>query len=363
MKRFFIVLFCIILLLRIGYYFFTKDVKQPVLEEEIQTNTPEVFTEDLYVPWTMLLLPDGNMLVGERKGTIKNISPTGEIPGEIEVEGVSESGEGGLMGMTLHPNFASNKFIYIYFTARSGGEVINKVVRYVLDGNALTENLVILENIPGGANHNGGRIAFGPDGKLYVTTGDSGDSNLAQDVKSLAGKILRVEEDGKIPEDNPFDSEIYSYGHRNPQGLAWDSEGNLWSVEHGRSGVKSGLDEVNLIEKGGNYGWPIIQGSEQRQGMKAPVAQSGSVTTWAPADLIFLNGKLYFTGLRGVALYETSVLGGGKLGAIQEHFKDEYGRLRALLKGTDGEIYFGTSNQDGRGRPNKGDDKIIKIKF
>ncbi len=330
-----------------------------IIEEEINL-VPEVVAENLYVPWSILRLPDGRLLVAERRGTLQFI---GETQTSINVPGVSESGEGGLMGVALHPDFINNKFIYLYFTTRTGADITNKVVRYVLDGDILTEDMIIIDYIPGGPTHNGGRIAFGPDGLLYITTGDAGDSNLAQSLKSFAGKILRLHDDGVIPLDNPFDSQIYSYGHRNPQGLTWDSEGRLWLNEHGRSGVVSGLDEINLIIKGGNYGWPEIQGSDVKEGMITPTLHSGSTITWAPADLVFHNDKLYFTGLRGSTLYEVSILPDGTLAEATEYFKNEYGRLRALYLDIDGSLYFGTSNKDGRGRPKAGDDKILKIKF
>jgi glucose/arabinose dehydrogenase len=313
--------------------------------------------DNLSVPWSLAFLPDGTLLATERNG---NLRVFGVAPKTISVPGVVEVGEGGLLGIALHPDFVTNSYLYLYFTTQRDGQTINKIVRYVFDGTALMEERVIIDNIPGGTNHNGGRIAFGPDRMLYVTTGDAGTEDLAQDTSSLAGKILRVHEDGSIPADNPFNNAVYSYGHRNPQGLAWDSQSNLWETEHGRSGLRSGLDEVNFIEKGANYGWPLIEGDEKKEGMKTPVVHSGAGTTWAPSGIAYREGRLYFVGLRGQALYEAEILSGGKLGQIQTHFENTYGRLRGIAVGPDGGLYITTSNKDGRGDPFEGDDKILK---
>ncbi|MDP2599050.1 MAG: PQQ-dependent sugar dehydrogenase [Candidatus Liptonbacteria bacterium] len=316
-----------------------------------------VVAQNLYVPWSMAFLPTGELLVTERNGILRVI---GEVSFDINVPGAVEVGEGGLLGLAFHPNFTANRFIYLYFTARSNGRIINRVVRYVFENRALAGEKMIIDDIPGGTNHNGGRIAFGPDKLLYITTGDSGSSALAQDTNSLAGKILRLKDDGSIPPDNPFGNAVYSYGHRNPQGLAWDDEGNLWETEHGRSGIQAGLDELNLVEKGANYGWPVIQGDESRGGMKEPVVHSGG-TTWAPSGIAFVSGKLYFAGLRGEALYEVEVMQGKTLGQINSYFEGVYGRLRGVAVGPDGALYLTTSNQDGRGDPREGDDKILKV--
>ena len=219
------------------------------------------------------------------------------------------------------------------------------------------------------SNASGGKIAFGPDDYIYITTGDAGNAELAQNTDSLAGKILRLKDDGSIPGDNPFGNAVYSYGHRNSQGLAWDDKGQLWSTEHGRSGVLSGLDELNFIEKGKNYGWPVIQGDERREGMYSPVIQSGPDETWAPAGAVYLpakrqaglDGSIFFTGLRGESIYQAKISQDGSVGAIIAHFHGTFGRLRAIQIGPDGFLYISTSNTDGRGEPRPGDDKIIRI--
>lgn len=319
----------------------------------------EVVATGLRVPWEMDFLPNGDLILTERGGTVRVFGVT---PVEIRVREVVERGEGGLLGLALHPDFVVNKFIYLYFTTQNNGTIINRVVRYIFDGQTFEQDKIILDNIPGNANHNGGRIAFGPDRQLYITTGDAGNDNLAQDTNSLAGKILRLADDGSVPSDNPFGNAIYSYGHRNPQGLAWDQERNLWATEHGRSGLRSGFDEINYIEKGANYGWPVIEGNQTRDGMKTPVVHSGPNDTWAPADIVFSDGNLFFTGLRGQALYQIPIISSGVLGNVTENFKNEFGRLRALTLDLNGLLYFATSNHDGRGSPNTGDDQIIMIR-
>jgi glucose/arabinose dehydrogenase len=314
----------------------------------------ETAFENMDVPWEVAFLPDESMIVTERPGNIKKL---GADPVVIPVADVASVGEGGLLGMALHPEFSRNNWIYLYFTTRDGGALKNIVARYAFSDSGLADKKIIIDNIPAGSNHNGGRIAFGPDGYLYATTGDSGRSNLSQDTGSLAGKILRVKDDGSIPEDNPFSNAVYSYGHRNVQGIAWDEEGRLWATEHGRSGLLSGYDELNLIEKGVNYGWPEIQGGEERAGMKTPVINSGPSTTWAPSGAAFSGGSIFFAGLRGQALYEYNI-GENKL---TEHFKGEFGRLRQVAVAPDSSFILLTNNTDGRGTPRPGDDRIIKL--
>ncbi|HXK40432.1 MAG TPA: PQQ-dependent sugar dehydrogenase, partial [Candidatus Paceibacterota bacterium] len=190
--------------------------------------------------------------------------------------------------------------------------------------------------------------------------GDAGNEDSAQDIGSLAGKILRVAADGSIPSDNPFSTAVYSYGHRNPQGLAWDSAGRLFATEHGRSGVRSGFDEVNLIVPSGNYGWPEIEGDEASEGMTRPLAHSGALDTWAPSGAAIVGGQLFFAGLRGEALYEASLRGGEIVGVVA-HLSGTYGRLRAAVLGPDGFLYLLTNNTDGRGTRRSGDDTVIRI--
>ncbi len=262
--------------------------------------------------------------------------------------------------MALHPDCPDDRYLYFYLTTRDGGGLTNRVERYRFEDDVLSERKVIIERIPGSNNHDGGRIAFGPDGKLYVATGDAERTATAQDRNSLAGKILRLNDDGSIPSDNPFGNATYSYGHRNVQGLAWDGQGRLWATEHGRSIPVSGYDELNLIEKGANYGWPTIQGDGIQAGMRGSAAHSGAKDTWAPAGLAFVGDKAYFVGLRGEALYEATIGSDGKA-KVRELFPQRWGRLRAVTVGPDGALYLSTSNTDGRGKKKAGDDRIIRV--
>ena len=210
----------------------------------------------------------------------------------------------------------------------------------------------------------GGRLAFGPDSKLYITTGDATEPDLAQDLNSLAGKILRLNDDGSVPNDNPFlNSSVFSYGHRNPQGLAWDNEGSLYSTEHGPSGISSGQDELNQIVAGGNYDWPFFSGTERPDpnqdspiaNLQFPSIASGPDEVWAPAGLSFWQGDLWFGGLRGESLYQYDL----ETGDLVRHLSGELGRLRTTVVTPEGNLAITTSNRNGRGSPNNGDDKIV----
>lgn len=320
-----------------------------------QTQQPtEVVAENLEIPWQVAFLPEGEILVTERPGKLLKIGKDRQV---IPIEGVQHIGEGGLLGLALHPNFKDNRFIYLYLTTKQNDGLINRVERYRLSGNQLTDRILIIDQIPGASFHDGGRLAFGPDQKLYITTGDAGQRPLAQNKNSLAGKILRVNDDGSIPSDNPFGNVVWSYGHRNVQGIAWDNNGRMWATEHGARAH----DELNRIERGSNYGWPEIEGNQTRAGMVPPVIQSGANTTWAPSGLAFLDNKLYFSGLAGQALFVVTIKDDGSLGELETHLKNKFGRLRAVIAASDGKLYLTTSNTDGRGQPQQGDDKVIKV--
>lgn len=314
--------------------------------------------EGLTVPWDVAFVPgSSDVLITERPGTLKRI---GESRAVYTVQGVEHTGEGGLMGMALHPQFATNHYIYLYYTTNASGALANTIERYTLTNDTLTDKKIIIKDIPAAANHDGGRLAFGPDGFLYITTGDAANTSFPQDTQSVAGKILRVTDEGAIPGDNPFGNAVYSYGHRNPQGLAWDDKGQLWATEHGPSGTpRTGCDELNLIKKGANYGWPIIMCDETKAGMVSPVAQSGTGETWAPAGIAYSDGSLFFTGLRGQSLYQAKIQPDNTV-ALTAHFRETYGRLRALTKHNDS-LFMSTSNTDGRGTPKTGDDKVIRV--
>jgi glucose/arabinose dehydrogenase len=318
----------------------------------------EVIADNLEIPWEVAFLPNGDQLVTERPGRLVRIGQDKQV---IPIEGVHHVGEGGLLGLAVHPQFVENKYLYLYLTTSEQGQIKNRVERYVFNENQLSDKTVILENLPGANYHDGGRIEFGPDGYLYVTVGDAGDEDAAQDKTTYQGTILRIMDDGSVPISNPTQTSVYSYGHRNPQGLAWDEQGRLWSTEHGRSGLRSGFDEVNLIRADQNYGWPVIQGDETRERMITPVAHSGATTTWAPGDIEYYQQNLFFVGLRGEALYQLPLNEDGSAGQLVEHFKGEYGRLRSIRLSPDGYFYITTSNRDGRGDAGENDDKIIKV--
>lgn len=324
------------------------------------TQKPEritTITTGLEIPWALDFLPSGDILFTEREGKVKLISGN-QVVEITTIPDVKVYGEGGLMGLALHPDFENNNYVYLMLTySGNGDDTKNRVVRYKFQNNQLSERKIIVDAIPGAIFHNGGRIKFGPDGFLYITTGDSLEPSLAQNRNSLAGKILRVTDEGQAAPGNPFNNMVYSYGHRNPQGLAWDSDGRLWSTEHGRSSP-SGYDEVNLIIMGRNYGWPEIQGSEKRDGMESPLAQSGQ-ETWAPGGAAFYEGSFFFTGLRGEALYELKIENDNAI--ITKHLLNEYGRIRDVVLGPDNLLYISTSNRDGRGEPASTDDRIIQI--
>jgi len=314
----------------------------------------QIIARKLRIPWEIVFLPSGDMLVTERPGTLVHIND--ETQTVTQVEGVKHRGEGGLLGMALHPDFEENQQIYLYMTTKVEDGLRNRVMRYTYADKSLTNPKPIIEGIPGAPFHDGGRIAFGPEGYLYITVGDALNQQAAQDTGSLAGSILRLNPDGSIPNDNPFDNAIYSYGHRNPQGLAWDTQGRLWATEHGNDS----RDEVNLIQKGKNYGWPTIRGDQTQNGMQTPVRHSGVEETWAPGGATFVEGDLFFVGLREQSVYQASV-DGDSISDITAHFRTDYGRLRTVVQGPDGMLYVTTSNRDGRGQPVDSDDRIIRI--
>lgn len=332
-----------------------KNQTENSLKKSSLSTKPLITVEDLEIPWSITLTSEKELLVAERPGRIQLINSNGEKQLIAEIKEVLAEGEGGLLGLTLHPDFQQNNYLYVYYTyGRNGDNTFNRVVRYTFKNNEISDPKTIVDKIPGALFHNGGRIKFGPDKYLYITTGDAQNPSLAQDLNSLAGKILRVTPEGESASGNPFNNLIFSYGHRNPQGLAWDSQNRLWATEHG----PFQKDELNLIEAGKNYGWPLIQGDQKREGLVSPVMQSGN-NTWAPAGAVFFNKKLYFTGLRGNALFEFDPE--NSQSGLREYFKGEYGRLRDIILGSDNTFYITTSNRDGRGSVKKGDDKIINV--
>jgi len=325
----------------------------PTIMEEKSKQTQTVAT-GLEIPWEMVFLENEVMLVAERRGRLIKIE-NGQKRTIAQIEDVKSEGEGGLLGMTLHPNFSENKWLYLYMTVDGDNGTENEVRRYSLGENGISDGEIILSGIEGAIIHNGGRLKFGPDGYLYVATGDANRPDLAQNLNTLAGKILRIKDDGSVPSDNPFNNEIYSYGHRNVQGMAWDSEDRLWATEHG----PSTMDEVNQIVAGGNYGWPEISGDETREGMITAVINSGTSETWAPSGMEIVDDWIYFVGLRGQNLYRMRA--DTKNVELERLLDGVYGRMRFINAGNDGYFYIGTNNRDGRGQPKADDDRIVKI--
>lgn len=341
-----------------GIYFYLQpepvvpsiEVVPEIVEETIPDQT--TILTGLNTPWDIAFIGENEYLITERRGNLLHVK--GGTTTSIKLPHPIPKGEGGLLGIALHPHFDHNNILYLYMNTSTG---MNTVFRYEWIDNSLKNELVIIKNIPGAIYHDGGRIEFGPDEKLYIATGDATQSKIAQDLKSLGGKILRINDDGTIPEDNPFGTAVWSYGHRNPQGLAWDHDGVLWETEHGRSGITSGYDELNVIEKGKNYGWPTIEGSQTKAGMVVPTLHSGSDYTWAPASALYYRNRIFFGGLKGEALYEYNL----DTKEIKRHFEQDFGRIRTIRKGTDGMFYLLTSNRDGRGKPIVEDDRVIRL--
>lgn len=350
-----------------------KEVSDPVLVKAQVNEFPyeiEVAAKNLNVPWALAIDNNtGDIYFSERNGSIRLIENGELYEDAIYTFGYpfQSVGEGGLMGIALDENFADNHYLYAMYTYRDQGRLYHAVARLIRTGYELTFDQVLIDKIPASRIHNGGRIKIGPDGKLYITTGDAEKAELAQDLSSLAGKILRINVDGTIPSDNPFSgSPIYSYGFRNPQGLAWDQNGTLYASDHGASAH----DEINIIVPGGNYGWPLVQGAETSDRIQAqlPLIESDQVT-WAPSGMDFVDqgpwsGKLLVSNLRGEQLLEISMeeLPDGNREAFADAWlTNEYGRLRDVVRGNDGSIYIATNNTDGRGTPRFQDDRILRL--
>jgi glucose/arabinose dehydrogenase len=337
----------------------------------------ETVVRDLDTIWAIDFAPDGRIFLTERAGRIRTVRDGVLDPEPWMTLQVAErdGSESGLLGLVLDKNFATNGYVYVAYTyTTDGGGLQNRLVRLREDrstGRGVMDT-TLLDDARGAQVHDGGRVKIGPDGKLYWTMGESGSQDLAQRLDTLNGKILRLNTDGTIPGDNPFPgSPIYSYGHRNPQGLAWQpGTGLLFETEHGPSGQQSCCDEVNLILPGQNYGWPQAFGDQMAEGTVPPLLHSGpnSNTVWAPGGATFVTsgpwaGSLVFVALRGESLNRVtldpanlqSVVG------LEQYFKGQYGRLRDVVEGPDGALYFSTSNKDGRGRPKDGDDQLLRL--
>lgn len=334
---------------------------------EVLPYQAEIVADNLTIPWAIAISEDGKILFTERTGKVRVIE-NGVLRAQPLITfgpPFASVGEGGLLGIALDPDYLQNHTFYVMHTYREDGRIYNRIVRLVEDEDEATIDRVIFDKIPGGQSHNGGRIKIGPDRKLYIATGDAGNPSLAQNLDSTAGKILRLNLDGSIPEDNPFPgSPIFSLGHRNPQGLAFRDENVLYASEHGQTAH----DEINLIRPGGNYGWPIVQGDQEtdRIEVQKPLLHSGD-DTWAPSGITFVaegpwQGKLLVAALRGERLLVITLNENGtEVLELDSYLENTYGRLREVVEGADGSIYLATSNMDGRGNIRQNDDKIIRL--
>lgn len=336
-----------------------NEQQNPVKEQKVSTDEQEnqklvVIAENLKAPWSIDKV-GSTFYVTERTGSIIKIE-NGEMERqsvELEKE-LATASEAGLLGFVLAPDFQKSNLAYAYYTYQDNTGQFNRIVGLRLEDNIWWEENLLLDKIPSGSYHHGGRIKIGPAGKLYATAGDASEPGLAQDTDSLGGKILRMNLDGSVPSDNPFqNSYIYSYGHRNPQGLAWSPDGTLYASEHGNSAN----DEINQIEGGQNYGWPTIEGHEEQEGMVSPLFTSGEEATWAPSGMGYYTGNLYVAALRG-----TAIIGFNPETGKQWEVITELGRIRDVLI-EDNYLYFITNNTDGRGAPQENDDKLYRIEL
>ena len=344
----------IILFLGVICLFFHADA----VSAEIKVET---VADNLKIPWELVFAPDGRIFFTERDGNLWVIE--NESLELVATFPTSHMSEGGLLGLALDPEFEKNNFLYLYQTYFDFELHHNKVVRYTVNNNQLTDEQILIDKIPGALWHDGGRIKFGPDEKIYITTGDATNASLSQKIGSLAGKILRINADGTIPVDNPFESSpVFSYGHRNSQGIDWTENGILVSSEHGPSGEKGyAHDEINVIEPGKNYGWPVIVGDSNNPEYTNPILHSGDVT-WAPSGLLYYDsdkipewkGKFLVAALRGQHVMVLDLdLKNNSVKSVEKIFQDKYGRIRDLVQSPDGDVFILTSNGD--------NDKILRV--
>lgn len=333
----------------------------------------ETVATGLFVPWSLVFTSPSRLLVTERSGTIRLIE-NGQLQSQplLTISSVSSQAEEGLMGLIKDPAYETNKYLYACYAHETEGKLQDRVVRLIDEGSVIREDRVILDGIPAAEFHAGCALGFGPDGKLYVTTGDATDKQIAQDLDNLGGKILRLAADGNVPDDNPFpNSLIFSYGHRNPQGIAWHPQTrDMYATEHGPSGFDGagGGDEINLIEPGKNYGWPLVSHDKNESGLVAPLKTFTPAE--APASAMFYGGSvfpqftnsLFFGALRGEGLVVAIIDATNPALIIKiEKLNISVGRVRAVVEGPEGFIYFTSSNRDGRGKINEGDDKVYRL--
>ena len=312
-------------------------------------------TTGIDVPWSIVFLPGGNALVSSRDtGRIIGVTRRGRrrvvgvVPGVVS--NVSQGGEAGLLGLALHPRFASEPWVYAYHSTGSD----NRVVRMRLRGGRLGRPQLVLDGIRMSVHHNGGGLAFGPGGHLFVSTGDAERPSTAQERRSLNGKILRVTDTGRTPVGNPFRNPVWTYGHRNVEGLAFDPQGQLWASEFGNKAK----DELNRIVRGGDYGWPVVEGPDGPGGYRDPRA-SWDTDVCSPSGIAVRRGRAWLGALQGECVYSV-VLRGPARGRIRRHLRG-HGRIRAVAAAPDGSLWVGTSNRDGRATPRRGEDRILRL--
>jgi glucose/arabinose dehydrogenase len=316
----------------------------------------DVIATGLEAPWALAFGSGGELFVTERPGRIRVIRDGRLVPEPLATLNVAAIGEGGLMGLATDPGFPANRLLYVCYTARDDGRLVNRLARLtVLDGKAGAER-VLLDGIPGADQRDGCRLKFGPDGRLYATTGDAGMPDLAQRLDSLAGKILRLAADGSIPPDNPFPgSPVYAIGLRNPQGLAWDRAGRMLATDL----VPGAHDEINEIVRGGNYGWPAASGVAHDPRYRDPLIESGGAI-WKPSGIALRGDTLYVAALLGRQLVRIRLTPDTAV-PLPSQLEGAWGRLRDVIVGLEGALYVATSNRDGRGAPDPADDRILRV--
>ena len=316
--------------------------------------TPHDLATGLSVPWAIAFLPGGDALVTERESArLIRVTPAGQVSTVGKIPAVSPAGEGGLLGVAVSPTFTQDHWIYVYYSTATD----NRIVRFEYRGPGIDGVQTLVTGIPRAEIHNGGRLAFGPDHMLYASTGETGRGELAQDRSSLAGKILRMTPDGRSAPGNPFGTLVWTYGHRNVQGFAWDSKGRMYATEFGQDR----FDEVNRIVKGHDYGWPAVEGFGKDGGRYTEPLLTWSTDEASPSGMAYAAGSLWIGALRGERLWQVPLSPDGSAGRPLAHFTGRYGRLRAVATAPDGSLWVSTSNRDGRGSPHPGDDKILVI--
>jgi glucose/arabinose dehydrogenase len=327
----------------------------------------QVLITGLQIPWALAFAPDGRLFLSERPGRVR-VYMNGQLLAEpaLALSDVYTNGESGVLGLALHPDFASNHLVYLTYTASGPGGPVGRLMRFRESGNKLAEGVVLLDDVAASGIHNGSRVKFGPDRLLYVTYGDAANPSVAQDAAALNGKVLRFNDDGTSAAGNRFSSPVFTFGHRNPQGLAWHPvTGDLWETEHG----PVGNDEINLLDGGNNYGWPVIEGDATRPDMIPPrtfftpsVAPSGAAFYSGTAIPAFKN-QLFVATLAAQALLRVTIDGSGlrHVASVERLLEHKYGRLRDVVNGPDGFLYVCTSNRDGRNTPVAEDDRLLRI--